>query len=289
MQVSDSIIFSQIGFKLEASYINFHSSFFFFHAISHPFSPCSVCSDPSMPKSSGTRRHTNAGSFEAFFEGWLVRQEHYLDELLSARQSGPENRDEDLKDLISRVLAHYQEYYDEKSRVAERNVFLVFSPIWFTSFERAFLWIAGFKPGLAFQLVTNSVDDLSEDQRLRMNRLKEQIKIEEREINHEQAKIQETVAAPPLLETLRRRGLQQPVDGQISEDYMAINTWKSALESVVAKADWLRMSTAAKVVEVLRPAQAVRFLATAAQLQLRIRTRGLQREAERRESSGDTG
>lgn len=242
-----------------------------------------------MPKILGARRHTNAGSFEAFFEGWLVRQEHYLDELLSARQSGPENRDEDLKDLISRVLAHYQEYYDEKSRVAERNVFLVFSPIWFTSFERAFLWIAGFKPGLAFQLVTNSVDDLSEDQRLRMNRLKEEIKIEEREINHEQAKIQETVAAPPLLETLRRRGLQQPVDGQISEDYMAINTWKFALESVVAKADWLRMSTAAKVVEVLRPAQAVRFLAAAAQLQLRIRTRGLQREAGRRESSGDTG
>ncbi|KAE8099188.1 hypothetical protein FH972_017191 [Carpinus fangiana] len=237
----------------------------------------------SMTGGLGTRRQTNAhaGSIEAFLEGWLVRQEHYLDELLSTQQHCHEMRDEDLKELISRILAHYQEYYEEKSRMAHRDVFLVFCPTWFTSFERAFLWIAGFKPGLAFRLVTNAVDDLSEDQRQRINKLMGETKMEERAFGHELAKIQESVAAPPLLE-LARRGWRL-ANGEISEEDRVLDAWKSALETLVANADSLRMNTALKVVEILRPAQTVRFLAAAAQLQLRIRTWGLQREAERQE------
>lgn len=118
----------------------------------------------SMPGGLGTRRQTNADSIEAFLEGSLaVCQEHYLDELLSTQQHCHKMREKDLKELISRILAHYQEYYEEKSRMGHRDIFLVFSPTWFTSFERPFIWIAGFKPGLAFRLVTNAVDDLSED------------------------------------------------------------------------------------------------------------------------------
>ncbi|XP_041027079.1 protein ZW2-like [Juglans microcarpa x Juglans regia] len=224
---------------------------------------------------------TGTASFEAFLEGWLVRQEHYLDELLSARQHCHEIRDEDLKDLVCRILAHYQEYYEEKSMVAQMDVFLVFSPTWFTSFERTFLWIAGFKPGLAFRLISNSVDDLSEDQHQRMNRLMEETKVEERALNHELAKIQERVAAPPLLEILRRG--RRSIDGEIREEDNVFAAWRSALDSVVANADALRTNTAVKVVEILSPAQSVRFLAAVSELQLRIRSWGLQREAEAQE------
>ncbi|XP_059428128.1 protein RESPONSE TO ABA AND SALT 1-like [Corylus avellana] len=234
----------------------------------------------SMPGGLGTRSQTNAGSIEAFLEGWLVRQEHYLDELLSTQQHCHEMREEDLKELISRILAHYQEYYEEKSRMAHRDIFLVFSPTWFTSFERAFLWIAGFKPGLAFRLVTDAVDDLSEDQRQRINMLMEETKVEDRALSHELAKIQESVGAPPLLELAR---CAWRANGEVSEENRVLDAWKSALETLVANADSLRMNTAVKVVEILRPAQTVRFLAAAAQLQLRIRTWGLQREAERQE------
>ncbi|KAM1747742.1 hypothetical protein ACFX12_008824 [Malus domestica] len=48
-----------------------------------------------------------SNTFEAFYEGWLVRQEHFLDELLSAQQTIDEARDEDLQDLVSWVLFHY--------------------------------------------------------------------------------------------------------------------------------------------------------------------------------------
>ncbi|XP_015897240.3 protein RESPONSE TO ABA AND SALT 1 isoform X1 [Ziziphus jujuba] len=222
-----------------------------------------------------TNRDDNGASFQAFLEGWLVRQQHYLDELLSVLQHCHESRDEDLKELINRVLAHYQQYYEEKSKIAHRNVFLVFSPTWFTTLERAFLWIAGFKPGLALRVVADSVDDLSEEQRQRMNRLMNETKVEEQALDNELAKIQESVAAPPLLNVVKRRG--RLVDGELQGDEAATDALKTAMEAILTGADSLRIMTALKVVEILSPTQTLKFLAAATQLQLKIRDRGLER------------
>lgn len=60
-----------------------------------------------------------------------------------------------------------------------------------------------------------------------------------------------------------------------------------ALGAVLANADELRTNAVLAMVEIMRPTQSIRFLAAAAQLQLRIRTLGLQREAETPESSGN--
>ena len=107
----------------------------------------------------------NVTEFETFFSGWLVRQEEYLQELRSALQTRETLVGNDvLRDLVTRVLAHYQQYYEQKSRIANYDVSLVFSPPWFSSFERSFFWIAGFKPGLAFRIVNNSVEDLDGEQ-----------------------------------------------------------------------------------------------------------------------------
>ncbi|KAG6643425.1 hypothetical protein CIPAW_09G210800 [Carya illinoinensis] len=200
-----------------------------------------------MPKGQGIRRRNTSisNSFEAFLEGWL--------------QHCHKIREEDLKDLVSRILAHYQEYYDEKSRVAQRDIFLLFSPIWLTSLEHTFLWISSFKPSLTFQLITNSVDGLSEDQIRRIDRLTQETMVKKQALNHE----------------LR------------SDEVLA--EWKLALGAVLANADELRTNAVLAMVEIMRPTQSIRFLAAAAQLQLRIRTLGLQREAETPESSGGSG
>lgn len=226
--------------------------------------------------------------FGAFFEAWLVRQEHFLDELLSAQQRINEARDEDLRDLVYRVLLHYQQYYDEKSRIAQRDVFLVFSPPWFTSFERSLLWIAGYKPGLAFRLLTESVPDLCDGQQVRMARLMEETRVEERALNDKLAKIHESVAAPPLVDVARRYG--RFANGEIVEEDVAIDELKSALESVLANSNFLRTTMATKLVDMLSSAQAVRFLAAVAQFQLKIRSLGLERDAdEQRELNGGGG
>ena len=71
----------------------------------------------------------NAASFEAFLQGWMVRQRGYLDELLSAQQHYQEMQDDDdVRQLINRVICHYGQYFEEKSKIAHQNVLLVFSP-----------------------------------------------------------------------------------------------------------------------------------------------------------------
>lgn len=235
---------------------------------------------------------SSSSSFEAFFEGWLVRQEHFLDELQSAAQrdsdEARDDDDDDLRDLVSRTLLHYQQYYEEKSRIAQRDVFLLFSPTWFSSLERALLWIAGFKPGLAFRLVSDSVPDLSADQRLSMTRLMEETRLEERALNDKLAKIHESVAAPPLIDLTRRHS--RFVDGEIAavaetEEAAATTALKSALEGVVANANLLRTTLATKLVGILSATQAVRFLVAVAQFQLKIRTWGLARDAQKQHQS----
>ncbi|KAL7169627.1 hypothetical protein ACSBR2_034628 [Camellia fascicularis] len=234
-----------------------------------------------MPLGTTTiNNESSSNSFESFFESWLVRQEHYLDELLHHSNS---SSDSDLIDLVSRVLSHYQQYFDHKSIAARNNVFLVFSPPWFTPFERTFLWIAGFKPGLAFRIVANSAGELTADQRRRMEELATETKAAEREVAEELARVQESVAAPPILEVARREGRK---DGEVREAEV-VEGLRREMEAVLGKADLLRRKTAEKVVEMLSPVQGVRILAAATQLQLRIRMLGLQKEAEMRRTTSD--
>lgn len=99
--------------------------------------------------------------FEVFLESWVIRQEQFLNELIVAQETfDEESQESDIEDLISRVLAHYQEYYEEKSRMTYRNVFRVFSPTWFSPLERSFLWITGFNLGLDFMITIKLCDHL---------------------------------------------------------------------------------------------------------------------------------
>ncbi|XP_039019453.1 protein RESPONSE TO ABA AND SALT 1-like [Hibiscus syriacus] len=221
------------------------------------------------------------GSFNAFFEGWMVRHEHYLEELLSVQQRN-ESQEDDLKDLIKRVLSHYQQYFEEKARLAQRNVFLVFSPTWFTSLECATLWITGFKPGYALRLVSESVQDLSREQSQRLRLLMEETRVEERVLNEELARVQETLAAPPLLEMVRKRARRMDAAEGVREEAAALATLRKALEEVVAGADLLRMSITLKVAEILKPEQNVRFLTGATRMFLELRNLGLQKVVRKR-------
>ncbi|KAK2656456.1 hypothetical protein Ddye_009508 [Dipteronia dyeriana] len=223
----------------------------------------------------------NAASLESFFVGWIQRQEQFLDQLISAQADDCE--DSEREDLITRVLAHYQQYYEEKSRFGRRNIFMLFNPPWFTPFELAFFWIAGFNPDLAFRLVSDSIRDLTEEQSQSIERLRGEIRMEEKMLNDDMARIQERVAAPPIMEMARRFGRMREVD--IVDDVSVNDGVRSEMEVLVANADSLRTSTAAKLVEILSPSQKVRFLTAATKLQLRIRNWGLERERNKNETT----
>ncbi|MCL7035586.1 hypothetical protein MKW94_011365 [Papaver nudicaule] len=231
--------------------------------------------------------HWNSSSFQFFFEGWLVRQEHYLDELATTITESNiyEKHDSDLRDLIERVLAHYQQYYEAKSLLSKQDVFILFSPVWFSTLEKSFLWITGFRPCLAIRIVRNSVNDLSDEQVEMLEKLRREIKGEEKELDEDLIRIQESLAAPPFSEIARRFGRVVMSDDNgrrrrhKEEEFMGMLT--SHMEILVKRADFLRMKITLKVIEILNSVQTVRFFTAVGKLQLRIRKLGFQRDAQR--------
>nr|XP_016436461.1 PREDICTED: transcription factor TGA5-like [Nicotiana tabacum] len=200
-------------------------------------------------------------SFETFFQSWLIEQERYLQQLLRlSSESCNENCISEKRLIIDQVLAHYRAYYIAKSKVTQENVFLVLSPTWFTAFERTYLWIAGFRPGLAFTLVNKNVSDLSRNPSLMLKELLDEIKVSQ-----------------TMILLARDEGPLE--NGRLTELNRAIDRLRLAMETLVECADYLRGKTVLRIVEILSAAQSVRFLVAATQFQLRIRSLGLQREA----------
>ncbi|CAJ1806351.1 unnamed protein product [Sphenostylis stenocarpa] len=221
----------------------------------------------------------NAASFEAFLQGWMVRQRDFLDELREARQQYQEGQRVDMRPLIDRVICHYGQYFEEKSRIAHHNILLVFSPPWFSSLEKSFLWVGGFKPGLAFQVVNTALEDMTEDQKNRLSVLNQETKMKERSLNDELAKLQESVADPPLVDMARSQGRVRYTWPFLRPQSSVPNSFKEKLENLVANADALRTDTALSILQILRPAQIVTFMVSAAELQVRVRSWGLDKDA----------
>ncbi|OWM67113.1 protein DOG1-like 4 [Punica granatum] len=221
-------------------------------------------------------------AFGSFFEDWLVRQEHYLYELQSAAKNLHVTGKQDLEDLTDRVLSHYQQYYDEKSRIMQTDVSILFSPPWLTRLERAHLWVAGFKPGLVVELSLGSLGgELTQDQARRMEEVRITARMREKELDNEMAQLQESLACPPLLGAARKRGKPLPLNWKVNEEEAAAATgaMRARMEEAVVQADLLRMRIALGVMEILNPGQRVKFLTAVTQLLLRLRTCGLQRDA----------
>lgn len=264
-----------------------------------PFVSLSEESDRSpllekMPSTMSSISSSRGGSFEEYYQGWISRQEQFLNELVAARDSSSEFHDNDLRDLINRVRSHYEEYFAEKSRVANTNVFRMFSPTWFTPLERSYLWIGGYKPGLACRLATTAAaatEDLTEEQTEIIRQISNETKRHERALDDEMAKIQENVAAPPLMDLARSVGQHpQPFHHrEIEEVDTMIESLKSSMINVLSDADQLRTRTVERLVEILSPVQTVCFFAAAAELVMRIRNIGLQKEADRAHTSINNG
>ncbi|MCL7038986.1 hypothetical protein MKW94_030939 [Papaver nudicaule] len=186
----------------------------------------------------------------------------------------------ELRSLVTQVLTHYQEYYAVKVAATREDVFVMFAPPWFSSYEHTYLWITGFKPSLAFKILDKSVnqDELTDEQLEALCGLKVWTKAAERGLNNDMARVQESLVSPPLVNlALKRNPAETGVVGETADDVMQM--LRKQMETLVETADMIRMTTARKIVEILSPVQSVRFLAAATQLQVNIRRVGLQRDA----------
>ncbi|XP_077224673.1 protein DOG1-like 3 [Tasmannia lanceolata] len=238
-------------------------------------------------------------NFKFFFEQWIVEQDRYLQELLTASREDYE--DEQFQPLISRVLKHYESYYENKSRAANLNIVSMLSPHWTSTLEDAFLWIGGWRPSLAFHLlyskagiqlesqlknllngmITADLGDLSASQLSQVDELQRRMISEERDITEKMAKQQETVADSEMVElahvvTEMRREGQDVVEDLVESK---LKPKKEGLEEVLERADDLRLRTLRGVIVILRPLQAAHYLIAAAELHLRVHEWGMKMDA----------
>ncbi|KAF5197236.1 Transcription factor, partial [Thalictrum thalictroides] len=120
---------------------------------------------------------------------------------------------------------------------------VMFSPPWFSTYERTFLWIAGFKPGIPFRILNRTVADLSGEQLRRIDILKAETRTREKELSNELAKVQEGVATSYLMEitggfvtseTVRRQIENQDGRPQMND---AVREMRDTMEALVHSAD----------------------------------------------------
>lgn len=93
--------------------------------------------------------------------------------------------------IIVSLTAHHKDYYRAKWAEADEDVLELFSPQWASPLEVAFLWMTGWKPSMAFQLVDSlrrtrapltTLAQLTEAQVLRIDELRAMIRSEEQKV-----------------------------------------------------------------------------------------------------------
>ncbi|KAM7266537.1 hypothetical protein ACFE04_004434 [Oxalis oulophora] len=220
-------------------------------------------------------------TFESFFKEWLDRQQNLLDQLRSSvvviDGNNALKNDTNNTMLSDHVLSHYLQYYSEKSKAANQDVLLFFSPPWFSSLEKTLFWIGGFKPSILFKVIDRSINDLTTYQKDMIEQIKAETTNEEKKLSGKMAGIQESLGDPPLFNMARK--FRELVDGEVNEFNEGMEKLKEMMLDILNKADELRGKVATDVLRILNPIQSVRLLAETAQFQLNVRNLGWQRDS----------
>lgn len=98
-----------------------------------------------------TTPSSQSEQFTKFFQCFLSEQSHDLSALRAAASNPPD--ESSLSELISRVVSHYEHYYETKEAAAQRDINPMFSPSWTSTTENIFMWVGGWRPSAAFHLI----------------------------------------------------------------------------------------------------------------------------------------
>ncbi|KAK4491586.1 hypothetical protein RD792_002339 [Penstemon davidsonii] len=234
-------------------------------------------------------------NFSNFYDKWMRQLEDLLQLLLVVSK---EHTDQEAgyEAVVDRLTAHHKEFYKFKWAAAHEDVLSVFTPVWLSPLENAYLWVTGWKPSMAFRLVeslrgaqtpaTGSLAGMTEEQVKKMEALRAKMKVEEERVEREMERQQVAMADRKLVELARleRRAKTSEggsaaavaqVDGLVE---VALKGLLVGLERVMKMADCARLKTLKGVLDVLTPMQSVDFLAAKSMLQIQMRKWGKMRE-----------
>lgn len=194
--------------------------------------------------------------FEAFYAKWVIEQQRFLEQLIAMSNQNDYVCQKE-EELVKEVMWHYMSYYEEKEKAMACNelCFLLFSPPWQSSLERVILWMGGFKPSFALNLLESSVKDLSPEQRRRLELVRVEVEEEERAVEEVAERVYEGVLA-----------------GRDNRDVGVKEELKAA---VMGRADKVRREAMTKAVASLSGPQTVKFLVAVGSYHLGLRNLGL--------------
>lgn len=219
--------------------------------------------------------------FTLFFNNWIAQLEATVGDLISVPREA--SHEEEHRALIARVMVLYRTYYTAKADAAHgADVLSFFSPSWMSSLGSAYLWFTGWKPSLAFNLVDSLrrgvMGELSEYQLEKVEEVKRKARSEEEKVERRMERLQMDLAGKGVMELARvsSRG-EGDLGGDVGLRMKAgmIKGLLEELESVVRRADAIRMKTLVSVIAILSPIQGVDFLTSAVTIQIQIMRWGI--------------
>lgn len=268
---------------------------------------------PSSSSSSDNNNNNNNDPSCCFRE-WMNLQEEDLSELIriqsrhsqdSCRRGRSESvadgttpddedddEDQELNDVISKCIQHFQDYTQKRARLARQNVSPYFAPSWCTPLECSVMWIAGCRPTIFIRLLyaligeeiesqleeflqgrrmtVGNLGDASPRQMNLINTLHCKTVREEEKLSARLASLQEDMADNPISVIARRscHGRDQLSGKEEVED--ALEKHARSMMSVMEEADVLRLNTLKELMSILTPIQGVSFLVASKKLYLCI-------------------
>ncbi|KAL2654105.1 hypothetical protein R1flu_022233 [Riccia fluitans] len=232
-------------------------------------------------------------AYTEFQRKWKEELEHLTDELEAALDA--EKRENELVDLVRKVVKHYEEYYTAKDGALKYDALNMMQPRWKCPLEGAFMWIGGWRPTMVFQLAyaqagqqleaeladflqglnSPSLGSLSSSQLQRISDLQVTTQDLEDELTHKEAVLQQGLADQPVLTlALGAVGEESEQGENVTALKDAMNDKVKALEDLIRDADNLRLETLKNMLSILNPVQAAQYLLVGGKLQNAIRKLG---------------
>ncbi|KAL0323687.1 UNVERIFIED_CONTAM: Polyadenylate-binding protein-interacting protein 7 [Sesamum calycinum] len=240
---------------------------------------------------------------QCLYKEWMRLQEQELSELLHHSlnlNNSTDTNDAEITELLEKIIQNFQDYCDNRRRLAVRHVSAFFAATWCTSLENSMSWIAGCRPSSFFNLVYalcgSNIDSrlshflqdgdsdfpkLSASQLSAIDKLQRRTTIEEEMLTAQMASLQQDMADMPLALIARELSPRHELNLDVKN---GLEKFEQAMRSTMDDADKLRINTAKELLKILKPVQALEYIIAAKKLRLCIQSWGIERD---REHGGD--
>ncbi|CAA2994440.1 transcription factor TGA1-like [Olea europaea subsp. europaea] len=189
-------------------------------------------------------------AFEMEYGHWIEVQQRKIYELRNVLQSP--NGDVEVRLLVEDVVEHYGNLFRMKRDAARADAFYLVFGMWRTPVEQFFLWIGGFQPSELINVVMPQLEDLTDQQLVKVRNLQHSCQQAEDALKQGMDKLRQTLAQS--ITTLAGEATSY------SSQVVSTRENLESLESFVQQADHLREQSLRRMSCILTPRQAAKCL-----------------------------